>query len=237
DALSARSGFTAITAAIGPVLGGWLIQHASWRWVFFINLPVAAIILALTMLRVPESRSPGTRRASLDWTGALLVTIDGWRGVRTDRTLSRRDRRPDRHRGPGRFLLRRKALAGPNAPARSLRLRNFTGANLVTLFLYMALVGVLFFFPLDLIQIQGYSATDAGAALLPFILLMFFLPRWSGGGAFFVPDGTSKEIVRNHSPTLRRRQASLGRKRRACCSNHWQSGRKSRLVDGGLDPF
>jgi len=61
------------------------------------------------------------------------------------------------------------------------RSRNFSGANLVTLFLYTALSGVLFFFPLNLIQIQGYSATQAGAALLPFILLMFVLSRWSGG--------------------------------------------------------
>src|SRR5205814_231498 len=59
--------------------------------------------------------------------------------------------------------------------------RNFTGANLLTLFLYTGLGGVLFFFPLNLIQVQGYSATQAGAALLPFILLMFVLSRWSGG--------------------------------------------------------
>jgi MFS family permease len=61
------------------------------------------------------------------------------------------------------------------------RSRNFSGANLLTLFLYAALSGVLFFFPLDLIQVQGYSPTEAGAALLPFILLMFLLSRWSGG--------------------------------------------------------
>jgi MFS family permease len=61
------------------------------------------------------------------------------------------------------------------------RSRNFFGANLLTLFLYTALTGVLFFFPLNLIQIQRYSATEAGAALLPFILLMFVLSRWSGG--------------------------------------------------------
>jgi MFS family permease len=58
---------------------------------------------------------------------------------------------------------------------------NFSGANLLTLFLYAALSGMLFFFPLDLIQVQGYTATEAGAALLPFILLMFVLSRWSGG--------------------------------------------------------
>ena len=66
-------------------------------------------------------------------------------------------------------------------PLHLFRSRNFTGANLLTLFLYTALSGVLFFFPLNLIQVQGYSATEAGAALLPFILLMFLLSRWSGG--------------------------------------------------------
>src|ERR1700675_1295797 len=66
-------------------------------------------------------------------------------------------------------------------PLRLFRSSNFSGANLLTLFLYSALSGMLFFFPLDLIQVQGYSPTEAGAALLPFILLMFLLSRWSGG--------------------------------------------------------
>jgi MFS family permease len=66
-------------------------------------------------------------------------------------------------------------------PLGLFRSSNFSGANLLTLFLYSALSGMLFFFPLDLIQVQGYSPTEAGAALLPFILLMFLLSRWSGG--------------------------------------------------------
>ena len=71
--------------------------------------------------------------------------------------------------------------SSPMVPLRLFRSRNFSGANLLTLFLYSALSGVLFFFPLDLIQVQGYSPTEAGAALMPFILLMFLLSRWSGG--------------------------------------------------------
>ncbi len=71
--------------------------------------------------------------------------------------------------------------SSPMVPLRLFRSRNFSGANLLTFFLYSALSGILFFFPLDLIQVQGYSATEAGAALLPFILLMFLLSRWSGG--------------------------------------------------------
>jgi MFS family permease len=66
-------------------------------------------------------------------------------------------------------------------PLSLFRSRTFSGVNLLTFFLYAALSGVMFFFPLNLVQIQGYSATQAGAALLPFILLMFVLSRWSGG--------------------------------------------------------
>jgi len=71
--------------------------------------------------------------------------------------------------------------SSPMVPLRLFRSSNFSGANLLPLFLYSALSGVLFFFPLDLIQVQGYSATEAGAALMPFILLMFLLSSWSGG--------------------------------------------------------
>src|SRR5205814_4745682 len=71
-AIGAWSGFTAITTALGPVLGGWLIEHASWRWAFFLNVPLAAAVLAISLWQVPESRNPQMRR--LDWMGALLAT-------------------------------------------------------------------------------------------------------------------------------------------------------------------
>src|SRR5437763_10652706 len=73
-AIGTWSGFTAITSAIGPVLGGWLVQYASWRWVFFINVPLAIAVLVLLFWRVPESRDEGAPR-TLDWWGALLATI------------------------------------------------------------------------------------------------------------------------------------------------------------------
>jgi MFS family permease len=79
------------------------------------------------------------------------------------------------------FLVIEARSAAPMLPLELFRSRNFSGANLLTLFLYAALSGVLFFFPIDLIQVQGYSATEAGAALLPLILLLFLLSRWSGG--------------------------------------------------------
>jgi EmrB/QacA subfamily drug resistance transporter len=178
-AIGTWSGFTSMTAAIGPVLGGWLVQHASWRWAFFINLPLGAAVLALTLWRVPESRD--TRDpVHLDWPGAVLATVSlgcivfafiesmPMVGVAGVVTLVA-------------FLVVEARSRAPMVPLALFGSRNFSGANLLTFFLYAALSGVLFFFPLDLIQVQGYSATEAGAALLPFILLMFLLSRWSGG--------------------------------------------------------
>ncbi|HTM13744.1 MAG TPA: MFS transporter [Bryobacteraceae bacterium] len=178
-AIGTWSGFTSITAAIGPVLGGWLVQHASWRWAFFINPPLGAAVLALTLWRVPESRD--TRDpVHLDWPGALLATLSlgcivfafiqsvPMVGVAGVLALAA-------------FLGVEARSRAPMVPLALFHSRNFSGANLLTFFLYAALSGVLFFLPLDLIQVQGYSATEAGAALLPFILLMFLLSRWSGG--------------------------------------------------------
>src|SRR5262245_59926019 len=73
-AVGTWSGFTAITGAVGPVIGGWLIERASWRWAFFINLPLALIVLVLTFWHVPESRNPQAA-AWLDWAGAVSATV------------------------------------------------------------------------------------------------------------------------------------------------------------------
>ena len=184
-AIGIWSGFSAMTAAIGPVLGGWLVDHASWRWVFFLNLPLAAAILVIAFTRIPESRNERMDPV-LDWPGALLATI-GLAGVTFALIEGRRS-------GPlisviavvgGLCLIalifvenRRKS---PMLPLGLFRSATFTGANLLTLLLYTALNGLLFFFPLNLIQVQHYSATAAGAALLPLILLLFLLSHWSGG--------------------------------------------------------
>ena len=73
QAIGTWSGFTAITTALGPVFGGWLVQNASWHWVFFLNLPLAAAVIAISLWRIPETRNRAAGR--LDWTGALLATI------------------------------------------------------------------------------------------------------------------------------------------------------------------
>ncbi len=178
-AIGTWSGFTSITAAIGPVLGGWLIQHASWRWAFFINLPIGLAVLVLAIWRVPESRA-AQAGARLDWRGALLATA-GLGGVVFAFIQSMPLVGAAGALALIAFLYVEAHARAPMVPLSLFRSRNFSGANLLTFFLYAALSGVLFFFPLNLIQVQGYTATEAGAALLPFILLMFLLSRWSGG--------------------------------------------------------
>jgi EmrB/QacA subfamily drug resistance transporter len=186
-AIGTWSGFTAITAAVGPVLGGWLIGNVSWRAVFFINVPFTIVVLLLVFLHVPESRDEESQ--GLDWPGAALATISLGSIVFGLIESSRL--------GFSHPLILAALIVGvvtlvlflviearkrnPMLPLTMFRSRNFSGANLLTLFLYTALSGALFFLPLNLIQVQGYSATAAGAALLPFILIMFLLSRWSGG--------------------------------------------------------
>src|SRR6185503_1957208 len=186
-AIGTWSGFTAITAAIGPVLGGWLIGNVSWRAVFFINVPLALIVLALAFWHVPESRDEESQ--GLDSLGAALATISLGAivfGLVESSRLGFSNPLILSTLGGGLFtlvvfLFIEARKRNPMLPLSMFRSRNFSGANLLTLFLYMALSGALFFLPLNLIQVQGYSPTQAGAALLPFILIMFLLSRWSGG--------------------------------------------------------
>jgi len=187
QAIGTWSGFTAITTAVGPVLGGWLIEHASWRWAFFINVPVAAAVIAISLWHIPESRSVAAGR--VDWLGAILAAV-GLGGVVNGFIASV-------SRGWAHPLVFGSLIAGfvclivfffvearvasPMVPVALFQSRSFSGANLVILFLYAALGIFFFLFPLNLIQVQGYSATATGAAALPVIMLVFFLSRWSGG--------------------------------------------------------
>src|SRR5947209_3666121 len=187
-AIGTWSGFSAITAAIGPVIGGWLIEHISWRAVFFINLPLAIIVITLVFWRVPESREKDRERG-MDWVGACLTTAGLGAlvyGLIEAPTLGFSHRAVFAALAGGAFALLsffvvEARTRNPMVPLMLFRSKNFTGVNLLTLFLYCGLGATLFFLPLNLIQVQGYSATAAGAALLPFILIMFLLSRWSGG--------------------------------------------------------
>ena len=191
-AIGTWSGFTAITAAIGPVLGGWLVENASWRWVFFINLPLAGVVILLSLWRVPESRNEAASK-SLDWQGAMLATFGlgaiTYALVNGSAGLAATSGHETLAWGLGLagvgallcFLFVEARSAAPMVSLRLFRSREFSGANLLTFLLYAPLGGILFFFPLDLIQVQHYPATRAGAALLPLILLIFILSRWSGG--------------------------------------------------------
>jgi len=189
-AIGTWSGFTAITAAIGPVLGGWLIEHVSWRAAFFINIPLALIVLLLVALHVPESRDEESGK--LDWLGAALATaaLGGIvYGLLESSRLGFRNPIILAALGGGAVLgvtfviveARQQKSGNPMLPLKLFESTNFSGANLLTLFLYTALSGTFFFLPLNLIQVQGFSPTAAGAALLPFVLIMFVLSRWSGG--------------------------------------------------------
>jgi EmrB/QacA subfamily drug resistance transporter len=187
QAIGTWSGFTAITMAIGPVVGGWLIEHASWRWAFFINIPLAAAVIVISLWHVPESRNPAARR--VDWLGALVATV-GLGGVVygliESVSLGWRDPLVFGSMIGGLVCLMGFAFvesraSSPMVPLNLFRSPSFSGANLLTLFLYAA-IGIFFFlFPMNLIQVQEYSTTAAGAAALPLILLVFSLSRWSGG--------------------------------------------------------
>jgi len=187
-AIGTWSGFTAITTALGPVLGGWLIEHVSWRAVFLLNAPLAVLVILLAWRHVPESRDEDGV-GGLDWRGAALATV-ALGGVVYGLIEAPRLGFGDRYVlgalavgvvASVAFILVEANMRSPMVPLALFRLRNFSGANLLTLLLYTALGGALFFLPLNLIQVQGYSATAAGAAILPFILIVFFLSRWSGG--------------------------------------------------------
>ena len=188
QAIGTWSGFTAITGAIGPVLGGWLIENVSWRAVFFINVPLAAIVLALVFWHVPESRDEQAS-GELDWLGAILATVSLGAivyGLIESSSLGFRNAQVLTAFILGvvtsaLFVFVEAKKKNAMLPLTLFRSKDFSGANLLTLLLYSAISGALFFLPLNLIQVQGYTATSAGAALLPIILIMFLFSRWAGG--------------------------------------------------------
>ncbi|KJV32466.1 DHA2 family efflux MFS transporter permease subunit [Luteibacter yeojuensis] len=185
-AIGTWSAFSGVTAALGPVLGGFLVEHVSWHWAFLINLPLGVALVALCRWRVPESR--GAESGRVDIAGALLATLGlagvvyalieaplhGWLapavvGAAVVAAVALMA-----------FIMVERRVASPMLPLALFRDRNFAGANLLTLLLYASLGGSMFFVPLNLIQVQGYGATAAGASLLPFVVIMFVLSRVAG---------------------------------------------------------
>lgn len=186
-AIGAWSGFSGVGTAIGPFIGGWLIQAASWRLIFAINLPLAVLVVAVAWRRVPESRDPEVT-GSVDVLGGALVTL-GLIGV----TYGLIDGPTAGWTRPAplaaliagvvllvAFVLRERRAPAPVLPLSLFSSAQFSAANVVTFAVYGALGGVLFLLPIQLEQVSGYTALQAGISLLPVTAIMLFLSARSG---------------------------------------------------------
>jgi len=186
-AIGIWAAWTSIAAGLGPLLGGWLAEAFSWRWIFFVNLPLGAAVLPVLWRWVPDGRAAG-RPAPIDWMGAALATT-GLFGLVYGLTEggSRGFGRPPVVTGLGlgasaltAFVVVESRRRDAMVPPELFRSPEFTGANLLTFLLYGGLGAVTFVLPFDLIQVHGYSVVAAAAALLPFVVIMFLLSGWSG---------------------------------------------------------
>lgn len=191
-AIGTWSGLTAVASLVGPVAGGAVVDHFGWRWVFFINLPIALAVVLISLRHVPESRDENEGGVP-DIIGSLLVTASlgaivyafiasgqgGWNSLPIASLFAGAAALAG-------FLLFESKTPRPILPLSLFARRDFTGINVMTLLLYGALSGVFYFLPFVMIQIDGYPATIAGAAMLPFIAVVVLLSRFSGGLAYRV---------------------------------------------------
>lgn len=185
-AIGAWSGLTGLATAIGPFVGGWLIDVGSWRYIFILNVPLAAMVVAVGARHVPESRDPEGSR--LDVVGAALATV-GLGGF-TYALIGAGDGGFAQPPVAAAGLVGVLALAGfvaherrtpdPMLPPSLFASRQFTAANLVTVAVYAALGAVFFLLVIHLQQVLGYTALQAGAASLPITALMLALSARSG---------------------------------------------------------
>ncbi len=186
-AIGAWSGFSGVGTAIGPFLGGWLIQAVSWRLIFVINLPIAALVLAIALRHVPESRDV-SQTGRPDILGGVLVTA-GLVGL----TFGLIEGPSAGWTGPGpltaliagvallaSFVAWERRARDPVLPLSLFRSAQFGAANVVTFAVYGALGGALFLLPIQLEQVSGYTALEAGLSLLPVTLIMLVLSARSG---------------------------------------------------------
>jgi EmrB/QacA subfamily drug resistance transporter len=186
-AIGAWSGLTGVASAAGPLVGGWLIAVGSWRWVFTINLPLAALVLVVAARHVPESRDPsGVGRVDLP--GALLAAAvlagltygliegpqHGWSSPGVVASLA-----VAALCAPA-FVAVELRRAHPMLPLGLFRSRQFSGANAVTFAVYGGLGGALFLLPVELQIVKGYSPLESGLALLPVTLVMLAFSARSG---------------------------------------------------------
>lgn len=185
-AIGTWSAMTALAVIAGPVLGGALVQAISWRAVFFINLPIAAVTLLIVWLRLPADHA--VEKGSIDWAGTALITLSLGGVTFALIEVPARGWRDPAVLGAAvggvaafiAFIVVERRVAQPIVPMTLFRSRTFTGANVLTLLLYAALSGATFLLPFNLIQVQGYSPARAGAAFLPFVATMSLLSRWTG---------------------------------------------------------
>jgi EmrB/QacA subfamily drug resistance transporter len=186
-AIGIWAGVGALTSAAGPVLGGWLVDQVSWRAIFLLNVPLAIVAAGLATAFASESRDYDAK--SLDWTGAATVAVGlaaiTW-GLGAVPATGFDDQIVVGALGVGVvFLLLFLAIEARSKerammPLALYKSRDFSAANALTLLLYFALGGALYYLPFGLIRLGGYSATQAGAALLPFALIMGFAASFAG---------------------------------------------------------
>ncbi len=186
-AIGAWSGLGGVATAIGPFLGGWLVQAVSWRWVFLINVPLAVIVIVLAQRHVPETRGPGAA-GRVDLLGAGLGAV-GLAGI-TYALIEAPSLGPLSlpilvAAGVGvlaaaAFVLAEARQRHPMLPLRIFGSRQFSAANAVTFVVYAAFSGVLFLLVVHLQVVAGFSPLAAGTALLPVTALMLLLSARSG---------------------------------------------------------
>jgi EmrB/QacA subfamily drug resistance transporter len=183
-AIGAWSGLAGVASAVGPFLGGWLIDAFSWRWVFLINVPLAVVAVTITLRHVPESHS--AKDLPLDIVGAVLAAVGlatlCWALIESDGGLGAAQV-ASALIGVGAiaaFLYVEHRSSHPMLPLKLFRSRQFSGANGTTLAVYGALGGAMFFIVLELQLALGYSALEAGASLVPITILMLAFSSRAG---------------------------------------------------------
>jgi EmrB/QacA subfamily drug resistance transporter len=186
-AIGTWSALTALANVAGPILGGWLVQTLSWRAAFYINVPFAIVTLVIAWRAMPPDTTDGAAVVEIDWLGSLLVTIA--LGSLAFAMIEVPSRGVIGVVGAAAiagvialavFIVVERRSKNPMMPLSLFRSRNFSAANILTLFLYAALSAGLFLLPFNLLQVQHYTPFEAGMAFLPFVFTMSLLSRWVG---------------------------------------------------------